>query len=378
MARPLSQDLVTTQLEALDLCESLFPLPGEIVLDPSSARSIPTLREWLERGTTSDKGESTSASSEPQCENELRFTINLSFERPEVDDPTTFPLTLAVTLPLTTPNARIASYASSSSTIRLQQPPWLSRGAYDDLVQSLATVVVDPSVGSSADLILQTVDYVREHVLNHLPTATSPSSSSDPTASRRIPSTGWSVDPDAPEYRVWLWFPSLSTREKRDDIVNWAPDYGLTGFVLAGKPAILCLEGTEDNIQAYMAEIKSKSWADIPSFQKKVSERFRTRLALPRRDPSPSSPMPPSSTRQSKPSSTGGGAGGASSRAGLDDDDDRDPTSVRIFTSMAEITSLIPRGGARGNRGSMVDVRDYLEAKGLGAAFGAVVGGGQF
>ncbi|GAA5981200.1 hypothetical protein JCM21900_002990, partial [Sporobolomyces salmonicolor] len=53
-------------------------------------------------------------------------------------------------------------------------------------------------------------------------------------------------------------------------------------------------------------------------------------------------------------------------------------TSHRIFTSMAEITSLIPRRGHRSNRGEMGPVRDFLESKGLGEAFGAVIGGGQF
>lgn len=45
---------------------------------------------------------------------------------------------------------------------------------------------------------------------------------------------------------------------------------------------------------------------------------------------------------------------------------------------MSEITSLIARTGGRANRGEMGDVRDFLAAKGLGEAFGAVVGGGQF
>ncbi|GAA5923317.1 hypothetical protein JCM1841_006481, partial [Sporobolomyces salmonicolor] len=109
------------------------------------------------------------------------------------------------------------------------------------------------------------------------------------------------------------------------------------------KPALLCLEGTEENIQAYLADIKSNSWADIPSFQKKVSERYRTPL------------VPRSSSPACSP-----------------------PTSHRLFTSMAEITSLIPRSGHRSNRGEMGPVRDFLASKGLGEAFGAVIGGGQF
>jgi hypothetical protein len=39
----------------------------------------------------------------------------------------------------------------------------------------------------------------------------------------------------APLVRVWFYFPSLNTREKRQNMVDWAPSYSLTGFVLAGK-----------------------------------------------------------------------------------------------------------------------------------------------
>jgi hypothetical protein len=41
--------------------------------------------------------------------------------------------------------------------------------------------------------------------------------------------------------RVWFWFPSLSSREKRRDLVTYAEDSGLTGFVLAGKFSFACL-----------------------------------------------------------------------------------------------------------------------------------------
>ena len=79
---------------------------------------------------------------------------------------------------------------------------------------------------------------------------------------------------------------------------------------------------------------------------RKVSERFRTRLV-------PSAP--------------------SSSSSSVDD-----PILHRLFTSMDEITALIPRGGYRGHKPEMADVRDFLAAKGLGEAFGQVVGGGQF
>ncbi|CAH7688701.1 hypothetical protein BY996DRAFT_3814277 [Phakopsora pachyrhizi] len=76
--------------------------------------------------------------------------------------------------------------------------------------------------------------------------------------------------------RVWLRLPSLSSREKRDDMISFAAEYGITGFVLAGKPALVCLESLRsESIDRYMSKIKTVSWSDIPPFQKKVSEILR-------------------------------------------------------------------------------------------------------
>ena len=132
-----------------------------------------------------------------------------------------------------------------------------------------------------------------------------------------------------PLVRVWFYFPSLSTREKRDDLVSMAPMYALTGFVLAGKPGVLCLEGASRDIDAYMKTIKTESWGDIPSYQKKVSERYREE---------------------------GQAVGG------------------RRFVGMQEITeSLGERRGERANRGDMKALEAWLKERGLGEAFEKVI-----
>ena len=69
-------------------------------------------------------------------------------------------------------------------------------------------------------------------------------------------STGSRDDPSL--NRTWFYFPSISTRAKRDDIVRYAPGYGLTGFLLAGKPGILCLEGPGHAVDEYMSFIKKR------------------------------------------------------------------------------------------------------------------------
>ncbi|GAA5871965.1 hypothetical protein JCM8547_006203 [Rhodosporidiobolus lusitaniae] len=325
MPKALPLEQLQAQLEALELVQSLFALEGEVEVDERSLAAM----AWIAAcgGDVEDlKRSGTDA---------LAFRVNVALE-PE--DEGTFPLVLSVRLPLVDGDGPVAGDGAPYATVSLQQPPWMSRAAHDSLGASLPssslsfTSSANPVFSSNGELLLQTLEHVREEGAKLIPTKPDPSLAAvSPTI-------------EEPEFRVWLWFMSLSTREKRDDIVNWAPDFGLTGFVLAGKPGVMCLEGTENGVQAFLSDIKSKSWADIPSFQKKVTERYRTPLL--------SSSIPPSAGE--------------------------DPTLRRLFTNMSEITSLIPQGGHRGQRNEMGVVKAYLEEQGLGEAFGLVIGGGQF
>ncbi|GAA6043082.1 hypothetical protein JCM8097_008412 [Rhodosporidiobolus ruineniae] len=328
MPAVLPYELLLLQNEALELSESVFALPGELVLDAATSAFLPSLRTWIEAGGDGGIDELVK---QDAWTDELAFQVNIDLEHPDPTNETPFPLSLSIKIPLVQPSdgRETTPDGAPFAALHLQQPPWLARTPYDALAASLPSPDTS-AFSSSSELILAAVEHIREEAVKLIPTEPDPPSGKDDAGK-----------PGAPEFRVWMWFPSLSTKEKRDDMVNWAADYDLTGFVLAGKPAMLCVEGAEQNIQTYLAEIKARSWADIPSFQKKVSERYRSPL------------LPPSVPSDDK-------------------------TAHRIFTSMSEITSLIPRGGFRGNRPEMGVVRDYLEELGLGEAFGLIIGGGQF
>ncbi|KAJ3245928.1 hypothetical protein HDU78_008264 [Chytriomyces hyalinus] len=135
--------------------------------------------------------------------------------------------------------------------------------------------------------------------------------------------TGQTQDAE-PLQRCWFLLISLSTPSKRDELVAWAPQYNLSGFVLAGKPGLVCLEGARKDIDAYMSEIKSVSWADVPSHQKKIS------LVL------------------------------------------TETIGTRKFSDMSEITDLFSMHGKRGNRADLGQVREWMESKGVGKLFGMV------
>jgi hypothetical protein len=106
-----------------------------------------------------------------------------------------------------------------------------------------------------------------------------------------------------------------------------SPRYQLSGFLYAGKPGILCVEGGSQSIDDYMKFIKTESWGDIPAHHKKVSERYRETKDV-----------------------------------------------ERAFEGMTEITDTVgERRGQRANRGDMKAVEEWLVERGVGDAFAKVL-----
>lgn len=226
-------------LEALnnvELLESMYP--AELIVTQNSSHWLELLKSLqpeLEAGQSSINALAT-------LPEELRFLLDVLIEEKQKS------LQVEIRLPLV--------QKMEGRRLGLKQPDWLSRGQLVSLEQSLPEEVT----GSDAliDNVFALLNYLQQAVPLLLAEA--------PSLAKKIKDSGLTIEGDEVGMdRVWFWFPSLSTKEKRNDIVNNAPRYRLTGFVLAGKPGILCLEGTSSNIDGYMAWIKAVSWSDIPS-----------------------------------------------------------------------------------------------------------------
>jgi hypothetical protein len=276
---PLPPDLLESQISTLDLLLAMFPDPSESSITPSDLSLITNIRDnGIESLTT-------------PLPSEIHLSLHVSLDA-------THSIQVNVTAPLQT--SEVEPTEPPSIAFSLRQPGWLDKASVAALSSSLP-----PDIFSA-------LDFLRDQGGALIPTL--------PTTETKPISTG-------PLIRVWFYFPSLSTREKRQHMVDWAPSYSLTGFVLAGKPGLLCLEGSATSIDAYMNEIKTVSWGDIPSYQKKVSERYRETEVV-----------------------------------------------ERAFGEMSEITDLVgERHGARQNRGDMAKIETWLKGKGLGEMFESVI-----
>lgn len=236
----LPRTALAAHLETVELTQGLFPGDDELVLSDRTASFLPTLRDWIEAGADEDNDPIT----QYDAPDELGLTIQLALDQQDAE--TAYALPLVVRLPLlvlpqtSAPDpALVLPDGAPLAQIHAVQPSWMSRTSHDQLVGALSALTSGPGsadFASNVDLLLATIDQIRSMTpaLLPAPTEAPPPPSKPARGKRRRPPTGV----DEPEYRVWFWFPSLSTREKRDDMVNWAPEYNLTGFVLAGGSSL--------------------------------------------------------------------------------------------------------------------------------------------
>lgn len=294
----IASDLIESQLAMIDLIKAMYPASEED-RDASTDHKVDEIRKWCEEGETEANAAEIPAS--------LSLMVTIPIEAQDGSDVPSPSIQMNVNVPLASHENDLAE--PPPLTYSLRQPHWMSRA-------EVASLSADMPQGD----ILAAFDHIQENAPKHL--------QRDSSATKSTPDV--SESENEPLLRVWFYFPSLSTREKRKDLVNYAPRYKLTGFVLAGKPGVLCLEGSSRSVDDYMNAIKNESWGDIPSHQKKVSERFREEC----------------------------GAEG------------------RKFEGMREITDdLGEKRGARKNRGDMAALEAFLKEKGVGESFSRVIMG---
>ncbi|KAK2595345.1 hypothetical protein QQS21_006945 [Conoideocrella luteorostrata] len=282
--------LIELQLAQIDLLMAMYPAEGAILFDDGSSTSLDALR-LLHSG----------AIDLPPPNAALSVSLFLNLEVDADDGTPKETIQLHIIVPFTYDEENGHLDEAPHPKVRLVQPTWMSKAA--------AAALMD-NVPKDEDLFA-VIEHIKDATCSHRESLFNGS-----TAAGNIEEPGETL------VRIWFYFPSISTRSKRDDIVKYAPTYNLTGFLLSGKPGILCLEGASSRVDAYMKFIKTESWSDIPAYHKKVSERYRENVAM------------------------------------------------RAFEDMQEITNTLgERRGERANRSDMKLLEAWLVERGLGEAF---------
>lgn len=336
-------------VDTCTVCESIYPNPGELNFEPETQSVLERLKAHLESAA-----DVSAMDQKLVCELQRIKALKLYIQL-EIDDHPGSLLRISVHLPLLDVDS-----SNGLADIAVQYPTYLSRADGEKLMLE----VTDAANGARADGLsaVDNAGYIVDVACRITKLTAALWQAAEVARTSRL--TEKSDEEDYGELqRVWFWFPSLSTREKRKDLVNYAARWRLTGFVLAGmysglpwkvscpkvnswigKPGLLCLEGTSRQAEDYMSAIKSESWGDIPSYQKKGWSAATTTYI------STVITNPPTVTERY-----------------------RQPISSRAFTDMQEITHLIDQHGQRGNRGDMSQVRSWMDSHGVGDAWGSVV-----
>lgn len=182
---------VEEQHATLQLLQAMYPLPSELSLSPDAQLFL-------------DVPESTTKYDQV----EFDLTINTD----ETQQLSSGSFSLNIRLNLSTGDHKVVIFLSSST---------LPRAEHEALRAEIYPI---PDETPTSDYILDLISHLRE-------TATTLSTGVDQVDNVL---RGTDVVKEEKLERVWFWFPSLSSREKRKDLVTFAHDAGLTGFVLAG------------------------------------------------------------------------------------------------------------------------------------------------
>jgi hypothetical protein len=294
--RLLPLDLIELQLGQTDLLLAMYP--EDITIDASSQTTLDTLK------SLEDESSKNSFAVAPLVSTLLQVIVPLD------TTPNQHTLELDLTFPFFHDGEGDKQPEDPPQVkVRICQPFWLSRAATAQLMTDLP----------EEEDLLGTIEHIKDAAEEQLKQAVEASNNSSSQSALSMNA--------GPLVRVWFYFPSISTRSKRDDFIIHAPSYQLTGFLYAGKPGLLCVEGGSQAIDDYMKWIKTESWGDIPAHHKKVSERYRETKEV-----------------------------------------------ERVFEDMTEITDMVgERRGQRANRGDMKAMEDWLTERGLGEAFAKVL-----
>jgi hypothetical protein len=192
-------DNVEYQLSNISLLQSMYPDSSELSISPSCRSSYSALEADLQASVNVDQ---------------LELLHSTSIEQGEIG--------LLIILPLN----------RSRVEVSLRQPSWLTRAEWEQ-VRALPPSAEDDLV---VEYLLDTTDLIRRRVSRlakyQVVAETKPDISLDPA-------TGLPLKPKSCLQRVWFWFPSLSSKEKRRDLITFAEEHLLTGFLLAGEFKLL-------------------------------------------------------------------------------------------------------------------------------------------
>ncbi|XP_030767278.1 RWD domain-containing protein 2A [Sitophilus oryzae] len=204
------------QLDELETLEAMFYNPGEIKIeDPLTLLEI---KEYVD-GNSVDV---------PLC---LDYAINLVIDGAKFE--------LCVSLSHEYP------YIEPELFVRNNQ---LNRDQHISLNKKIGEFVSDLPKGEPC--IFTTISWLQDNASEYVEL------DSDETTSH-------TNDKDEELVRYWIYSHHIYSKTKRKAIIDLANQMKITGFVMPGKPGIICVEGVSSDVVEWWQSIKSMNWKKI-------------------------------------------------------------------------------------------------------------------
>lgn len=307
-----SPEGLQTQLSTVEVLTAMWAGDDELSLPPESRAGIEALVEYLALPLNT-LGDQQSLAIKAAVPAALDMTLSIDCHAgdfaDEHENSTISAAALAqqrkarrmlldVTLQLRKAHGTSEARETTRPRLRLRPVDWI-KAADQDWICKAAGLLDTTSIDSAEEEDIDGASYVLDIVETISEAARELAHDLDAAVQARRTATSGAVagagaTPTKLVYRSWSCLPSLSTKEKRQDLVDYAKQNKppLTGFVLAGKPALVVLEypmclpsGSDEQhhreeqiglakkaLLSYWSSIKTRSWADIQSSHKKVSE----------------------------------------------------------------------------------------------------------
>jgi hypothetical protein len=196
-------EVVEYQLSNISILQSMYPVHKELAMMPYSRPIVEALE--------ADPGAAVRAE-------RIEFIHTTSIEQGELD--------IIILLPL----------HRSRIELNLRQPAWLTRGEWEQ-VRALPPSVEDELVVEYLQETMETIQRRVGSLLKYKIQAAEAKALAAAAEADVKPDMGGQVSgpPKSCLQRVWFWFPSLSSKEKRRDLITFGEEHLLSGFLLAGK-----------------------------------------------------------------------------------------------------------------------------------------------
>lgn len=219
--RVILRESLRKQLEEYELLNSIYSMPGEFQSD--NPYLVTVIQEFL-NGTRSRVDE--------KLDFRIKFQIS---EKIKIE--------LSIILGQYYPSIETPMFTIRTDTLSKSQ---------EKMVKQAIENFIETEVDKSEPYIYQVFNWLQDNIEDIVSSSANENKVTNETE-----------DIPAMLERVWIWSHHIYSKIKRHDILKLCKNYQLSGFMWPGKPGVICLEGSVDNVQEVLRAIKSWQWQKL-------------------------------------------------------------------------------------------------------------------